>query len=50
MRCLAENELVKRLARKSGLVVVTANGEADAQIELDRVAQGIHAVEQRPAV
>jgi RimJ/RimL family protein N-acetyltransferase len=36
MHCLAENESVKRLARRSGLVVLAANGEANARIELKR--------------
>jgi GNAT superfamily N-acetyltransferase len=34
MHCLAENTAMLRLARKLGMRVVTATGEADARLEL----------------
>ena len=36
MHCLAENAVMQHLARKSGLIVVTAHGEASAHIALSR--------------
>lgn len=51
MHCLSENEIMKRLARRLGLIVITANGEADAQLELSREVHGIQLakVTDRPA-
>ena len=52
MHCLSEIEIMKRLARRLGLVVITANGEADAQLELNREVHGIQLAQitDRPAV
>lgn len=40
MYCLAENGIMIHLARKAGLTVVTAAGETDARLNLDRLAHG----------
>ena len=40
MVCLAENGIMMHLARKAGLRVVVASGEADARLQLDRRAHG----------
>lgn len=40
MVCLAENGIMMHLARKAGLRVVVAGGEADARLQLDRRAHG----------
>lgn len=40
MYCLAENGIMIHLARKAGLTVVTAAGETDARLKLDRLAHG----------
>ena len=52
MHCLSENEIIKRLARRLGLIVIAANGEADAQLELNREVQGIQLAKaaDRPAL
>jgi len=41
MHCLDENAIMKHLARKAGLKVVTAHGEAHARIALCRQAHGV---------
>ncbi|HVE49226.1 MAG TPA: GNAT family N-acetyltransferase [Casimicrobiaceae bacterium] len=41
MQCLAENEIIKHIAQKSGLEVVTAHGEANAHIALSQEADGV---------
>ena len=40
MHCLAENAIMKHLARKSGLKVVIAQGEANAHIALSQQVHG----------
>ena len=40
MHCLSENGIITRLARRVGLIVVTAHGEADGQMELTREVHG----------
>jgi GNAT superfamily N-acetyltransferase len=40
MVCLAENGIMMHLASKAGLTVVTESGEADARLQLDRLAHG----------
>lgn len=44
MHCLAENAIMQHLARKSGLKVVTAHGEANAHIALSRQVHGCQPV------
>ncbi len=41
MHCLAENAIMKHLARKSGLKVVVAHGEANAHLALSRQLHGV---------
>lgn len=40
MVCLAENGIMMHLAQKAGLTVVIERGEADARLQLDRLAHG----------
>ncbi|MGH8676411.1 MAG: GNAT family N-acetyltransferase [Burkholderiales bacterium] len=39
MHCLAENRIVMHLARKAGLTLVVASGEADGHLELEERTQ-----------
>src|SRR5688572_12455893 len=52
MHCRSENEAIKRLARRLGLIVVATSGDADAQVELGLELHGTQfaKVTERPAV
>lgn len=53
MHCLTENSAMMHLARKLGMKIVTATGEADAWLELpiaDAVSHASEAAEQRLAL
>ncbi len=45
MHCLAENQIIIHLARKSGLKLVTEQGEIDAHLKLERTSYGAVAQE-----
>jgi RimJ/RimL family protein N-acetyltransferase len=40
MYCLAENGIMRHLAKKAGLTVVIEHGEVDARLKLDRLTHG----------
>ena len=40
MYCLAENGIMRHLAKKAGLTVVIEHGEVDARLKLDRMKHG----------